>query len=437
MAQYDEEDQGDTEEPTAQPIPPVDMGDPAVKDAMINQYVTQAMDMSKVAEQQKRADRTADIAGWGQAIANTFNPKGAEGNAQFFGGMRNAADQKVAQAVQNRTLAGQNMAIDQQAKQFAHVNALNDPESPESNAVRESYRSMFPKIANGMENFDSLSASDINQFMSKPMELKNAADSRLAVAEENRKARRERENILKGNKEAIASDKEEQDLDKELERLDTRIKGSVRDTLGAEKKKLYTSIHGMALVDKPPEELTPMEINELGGVLAAQVTQGSPAMQTLEHMTPSTFKQDMANALGYITGKPVKVGTPEYVQLMKGMLQRQMTTSEEIIKGEVGQALAAHPKLLARRRDAVNDYLAAAGAKLDDKGQIVAYMPAAAQQKETPRKQTGESGTAYAAPAPATPADQKAIDWLNDPANAGDPHYGNVKKALQRKGLLR
>lgn len=207
------------------------------------------------------------------------------------------------------------------------------------------------------------------------------------------------------DKDIATAAKDEHETNADFERLGDKISTTrANKTLATEKTKLNTAIHGLALTEgKDPSQMTQLEIAELGGVMAAQVTNGNaPAQQTLEHMTPQTARQDMAKALSYMTGRPIAVNTPEYVNLLKDMLHRQIKTSQDIIASEYAPVLANYGHLRGKNSDRYNKLMDAAGIQMDENGAITAYSPRSMQgRQEIPTSPIqGGSGTAMAATPP-------------------------------------
>jgi ketosteroid isomerase-like protein len=410
-----------------------------VASAQSNPYAA-LMNTADIEAAQKESARASEIADFGQAIANTFNPRGAAGAADFFQGMRQSGQEPVKAALQNRQLAGQNLAFAQQQSKIAAAAKLDDPTSSESSAARIALKNIAPKLVTdlGDERFNALSANAIKNHMMDPAALKLSAETQLAKVREAAAGRRAATALASAERGEREKTKLDEALDKKFERFHDHMKGSTRDVIGNEKRRLNTAMHAKGIAHGDPSKLTPMQIHELGGALASQVAQGSPAESVIKSMTPETAKQDMAKFLGYFFSRPVEADTPEYVNLLKQMIDRQIKISEENIQREMAPLMVVYKDLYQQRPDQFKEYLAEAGVTLNDKGKFVAYEARGAHETEPETGEKPAAGTAYAGEATkSTPSDDKAMAWLNDPANAGDPHYNSVKTALQRKGLLK
>lgn len=202
------------------------------------------------------------------------------------------------------------------------------------------------------------------------------------------------------NKAGTAKEKVDKQTDAEFERFNDHIRGSVRDSIGAEKGKLRASTHAMRIMDNPDlNKLNAIQVKEIAGALAAQVTQGSPAERTLQEMTPQTAAGDLAKVYAYITGKPAPANQGEYVSFFKDMVKRQRDTSLEIIKGELAPTVATYGHLRGKDKARFDQIMAGAGMSLDENNQLVAYEPSYAREAgPAPLDEKPGSGTALAAP---------------------------------------
>jgi hypothetical protein len=219
----------------------------------------------------------------------------------------------------------------------------------------------------------------------------------------------------------------------------------IRSTIGQEKTKLRTATHALNIIEGADlNNLTPIQIKEISGALAAQVTQGSPAQRTLEEMTPQTAAGDLAKVVQYITGGPEPANQGEFASQFRAMIERQMETSRDIIQGEVGPIIANSSWLSEHDPKRWNKILKAAGITADQDGVVTAYEPGYAKQKphaDVP----GGSGTAIAAPgggkkaAPAANLDPQAgtaEKWARANENSPDPAIrADAQALLKQLGL--
>lgn len=69
----------------------------------------------------------------------------------------------------------------QKAKGYTIEDAYNDPASPQSKAIRDQYKQMFPDLAK-TPGFDTMSANDIKSGLSDPLKLKESMEARQEEA---------------------------------------------------------------------------------------------------------------------------------------------------------------------------------------------------------------------------------------------------------------
>lgn len=203
------------------------------------------------------------------------------------------------------------------------------------------------------------------------------------------------------NKANARNEKDENDTNKEFERLNDHIRGSVRDSIGDEKKKLRNATHALQIIGGEIDlnHLNSIQVKEIAGALAAQVSQGSPAMRTLEEMTPSTAAGDLAKVYSYISGKPAPAEQGDFVKMFREMVERQRDTSREIIAGELGPVVSTYGHLRKKDKKKFDQIMASAGVSLDDDNNLMAYEPKYAPpagKHDEPGE--GGAGTALAGP---------------------------------------
>ncbi len=211
-----------------------------------------------------------------------------------------------------------------------------------------------------------------------------------------------------------------------------------------ESNKLRTAAHGLSLMNggnlDELNKMTPVEMNELSGVLAAQVAQGSPAQATLQHMTPETAPKALAEAFQYITGKPADANQGEFAQLFGKMLDRQVQTSQNILADKFNVGVANALDLMDKDPDKFNRIMKASGITLDESGNVASYEPSflskARSGKKLSPEEKGGSGIAVAGTqpvaAPPHAQDAAAIKWANDKRLSKNPD-----EAAMAQGILR
>lgn len=225
------------------------------------------------------------------------------------------------------------------------------------------------------------------------------------------------------------------DVNARFDKLNDKIRGSVRDSLGDEKKKLRAATHAMAMIGPAdPNHLNSIQMQELGGALATQVAPGSPSENIIKNMTPETAPGDLAKVYQYISGKPEPSNQGEFVNFFKDMLTRQANTSMDIIRGEIGPTIANFSDLKDQDEDKFNNILSQAGIQVDDRGQMVAYQPEYVKSRMgslSPQSPSAGSGAAMAAPAPqGASTDPKIVDY----AKTHQLTYDQADKILKGRG---
>lgn len=176
------------------------------------------------------------------------------------------------------------------------------------------------------------------------------------------------------------------------------IKGSVRDVIGAEKRRATTAAHALSMMHGDLSKMTPEQVNEVAAAFAAQVSQGSPAESTIKSMTPSNMPKKLSQLYSQMTGNPEPANQEEYMSMFRDMFKRQTDTSRGIIKSEMAPIIAAHEHLRRYNPEKFNAILKSAGVSTDEGGNIVAYEPEYLKSRETPMPGQQGVGEAYAAP---------------------------------------
>ncbi len=196
------------------------------------------------------------------------------------------------------------------------------------------------------------------------------------------------------------AEKDENNTNREFERFNDHIRGSVRDSIGDEKKKLRNATHALQIIEGGDlNNLNAIQVKEIAGALAAQVSQGSPAERTLQEMTPSTAAGDLAKFYSYVTGKPAPAEQGAFVEMFKDMVTRQRDTSKQIIQGELGPVVSTYGHLRGKDKKRFDEIVSSSGMVMDDTGQLTAYEPGYAKNAPAVDKpEGGGSGTALAAP---------------------------------------
>ncbi len=190
----------------------------------------------------------------------------------------------------------------------------------------------------------------------------------------------------RGDREKSDAEKADKQTDKDFDLLQSSLLGAARQggaSLQDEKNKLRVATHGKALLEGGNfDAMSPIVVQELGGIMAAQVQRGNPAQATLAHMTPETMQGDLAKAYQYITGKPAPANQGDFIKLFSDMLDRQTGTSADIIAGELGPVIANKKHLQKKDKIRYDDMLREAGVETDEKGNVLAYVPPYMKRKK-------------------------------------------------------
>ena len=427
-AQPSEAEVGDADASEASPLShssaAVSPGTPDVKSYLMQKYL-QAADGSGVQAAQ-------DAAYNGQLAA--IIGRGAEGFAraksQVYGGQ--GVDQHGWQAVQQ--MGQQNVANAQNARQQAMSGVLQehqlqnasddeDPNSEKAKAFSQMIGKLYPQlgaVTQGMSysQMQKTVPSLVNAYESgqtrqqiagqRADAAKYAADSRAQSASDNAAMRAELARSRQDTASQAASDKADKATDGRFDHLTKDIAGSLRDSVGDEKRKLRSATHAKAILDGADlNNLTPEQANEIGAAMASTLAQGSPAESLVHNMTPQSAHKDLAKALEYVTGAPQGAGLGDQLKLYQHMLDRQIGTSRDIITGELAPKLRNYSDLAKKDPERFNAILSDAGIQMDPTGKMVAYQPSYGGKKSAPDGGP-KSGTAYAAPAGPSVSDIEA-----------------------------
>ncbi len=126
------------------------------------------------------------IANIGHGLADLFGGSGnAPSNATFFNNLRAQNNATVTAAEEDRQNRIKNFMLDQQAREFSSQNALADPKSAQSAAVRATYAKMFPDAVSAIgSDWENMSADDIKGNLSNLMEMRARTDERKQASAE-------------------------------------------------------------------------------------------------------------------------------------------------------------------------------------------------------------------------------------------------------------
>lgn len=192
-----------------------------------------------------------------------------------------------------------------------------------------------------------------------------------------------------------------------------------------ESTKLRTAAHGLSLLNggnlDELNKMTPIEMQELAGVLAGQVAQGSPAQATLQHMTPDTAAKSLSEAFQYLTGKPADANQGEFAQLFGKMLDRQVQTSQNILADKFNAGIANALDLRDEDPAKFDRIMKASGITLDKDGNVLAYNPSFLGKAKGGKQPATENkgGASMAIGATTAPAGVTAIDTAAELAKRG------------------
>lgn len=174
--------------PSAEQAPQAPEG-PSVRDILMRQMLPPDQSRDELRDAQKSSNdaKVAAMLAQGAATTGAALSRGdkVQPNNEFYKELISQADSPV------KDILAQRSALADQVKQRTAINQLagmesgDDPQSSESKALREFYKKSFPSVAGQIPSFDLLSANDIKEHFSKPMELKLKSDDNRLKAEQN------------------------------------------------------------------------------------------------------------------------------------------------------------------------------------------------------------------------------------------------------------
>ena len=322
---------------------------------------SQNLDQIKAARQNMQdVGQRAQI---GNALANMFNPGGAEGNAQFFGNMRGDAARDLQNAEGNREDLIKNYMLQQKQATDTHARSLMDPNSPESMAIKNAYIRMFPKMfqkpvlgadgkpmmdaqGNPMTELDThaldpLGGGDVQAQLSKPMELKSKADEMLEAAKlrgtiaaegsRNRKAQQDINDQLRYD---AADAKSAQAKNKAYADLVDKVQGSrtpqdVQQARAASKaiKSAQDLINQYPDLDTMPKEQVQLLNSEISKVAQG----GVPTEGEMKGMDPHTVQSRWQGFLASVEGKPTGAQLRGFIQQNQRYLAGLKNVNDNIV----------------------------------------------------------------------------------------------------------
>lgn len=97
--------------------------------------------------------------------------------------------------------------------------------------------------------------------------------------------------------------------------------------------------------DGTPKNLNPNTMVELAAASAAMISGGSPAMHTIEAMTPSSVGSDWSKIQQWLTNEPAGTDQRKFVQLMLDQANREEETIKPQIRAAQLQALPNYAHL--------------------------------------------------------------------------------------------
>lgn len=279
---------------------------PNLKEILLKKYAdAEKKGNEDIADAQRRSVMSSALGAIGQAVEGYVR---APGVARGGPGVNHAGYQAMAQQGQNLVQAakqGKQTGMDAVLKEHAmgkqlddeaQVAAQRDPNSDISKNFRSFVQSTYPdlKIPEGM------SYADAKEKVPMLAQAHEAQETKRYLAEQKLNEAKARQDMLAEQKRQFNINRDDARTDKDFTALTDHLKGSVRDSIGQEKSKLRNATHAMALIPENGnlDNLTPEQMKEVAGVLAAQVAgSGSPAESIVHDMTPKTFKGDFAKAM--------------------------------------------------------------------------------------------------------------------------------------------
>ena len=310
----------------------------ATEEAPIKSPYEMATDNSAVQAAMDKAKSTNKMSMIANGIANIVNPYNPQGNNQFFSGLRQNAANQVGQAEQQRQAAIKNWTMAQQQKQNDRTNALNDPASQESAAVRNAYRKMFSGVVDQIDNFDTLSANDVNQYMSKPMELKNAADTRAAYMKENAAARAQSANehqqamgqIRQDNKDQKTAENQEKAwTDMYNHMLGARAPQDVQQARQATK----AIASAQELINQYPDtdKMPVAQVRLLNAEIAKVAQGGVPSEGEMKGLDPGTLQEHWQGFLAQTGNEPTGAQLRGFIQQNQNYLKGLAQVNQNVV----------------------------------------------------------------------------------------------------------
>lgn len=417
---------------------------PLQRDAEIRDYLNKrfmpdlsmAQNTDTVQEDQDKLRDARNASEVGQAVGSFFAPQYQAQNQAFGNVMKGNAQDQIRQDLLDRELGQQNLEFGQKALGLNRTNDLSDPGSEQSKTMRAAMMNMFPDSLTTegpggervpIEGLQYLSGEDLKDYMTRPLELHDLALTRKAIAEQNNLTRQmlmaQRypngvaikipktvtvKNQKGGDSTATTSDDDEdqdqaqasptpnldpyasltdkQISDKLTHLQDKLTSTSQRNELGRERMKMDTAYHGMYLADK--KDLTLPEVKELGAQVAQTLVPGQPTEEVIRGVTPNNIRTWFADMMTKYGGAPANADQSEYVELFKGMLQRQMRASQNIISNAINPIIAGtgwirdtHGKKFRPTYDAFFDQY---GGGFDNNNQLKPYKPKIFQPENMP-----------------------------------------------------
>jgi hypothetical protein len=347
----------------------------ADKSAQIESYLRSKYgdlsDTSSVDAARADAKKSRTIAGVAEALEGMARAQsqaygGAGVNHGIYNNIRSGADSDVQNAVQDRQakihdymnerqMAREGVADDranqefsQKEKQWTAENELHDPTSKKSASVRDSFSSMFPgAVKNFGDGFANLSAADIKEYLTGPLELKDKMATNAALVK-----------TRQGERADLAASRAKDKIDAADEKA-LKVMGDDLDpskgrngAMGVAAQKIANSQALKALASGQGDNLDSRQMEELAiGVNKLLSGSNASASSQVEALVPSTARGDAAKLKEWLFNEPTGTNQREFAKRMMETVDREASTAKHQIETYQRGKLGKYSALAKRRPD--------------------------------------------------------------------------------------
>jgi hypothetical protein len=368
-AATDIEQPGDVSDNVPSPMPGDD------RSAQIEQYLRtkygDLSDTSAVDAARADAKKSRMIAGIGEALEGMARSQsqayGGQGvNHGVYQNIRAGADSDVQGAIQDhqakvRDAAAERQMIrdgsaenraetefQQKQKQNQVWNDEHDPSSAMSQSTRTAYGKMFPDVVKSFgDDFNNLSAADIKEHLTSPLELKDKMKTNAAMLK-----------VRQGERADAAADRKKEREDREDEKA---LKGMGDDldpskgrngALGVAAQKIANAQALQALAQGQGDNLDSRQMEELAiGLNKLLSGSNASASSQVEALVPSTARGDAAKLKEWLFNEPTGTNQKEFAKRMMETVGRESKTARNQIETYQRGKLGKYEALKSRRPD--------------------------------------------------------------------------------------